>query len=639
MFKGSSVNPFRSLLTETLPYEVPVIFSNEVLFASLSAPSADPDVKGILSKMRGFGNKFTVPYAYHIAKDESRTTALSIIHPNHQLRIAEFYELYSQSMLDYCNRSEISLRRPVAETPIFTGNAIKDGKTLKLGIPHVDPADGDVELGHVSSFFLYGKYNLMGKFLESAEFRRHEKRFKFMRTIDVTKCFFNIYTHSITWSVKGKDFAKTHGDLYSFEARFDKLMQTANYNETNGIVVGPEISRIFAEIVFQDIDRRVLLRLQPRVHERDFVLRRYVDDYFIFANREDDLDLIMGYLRDELENYKLFINAEKTSTSRRPFVSKISLARNELGSVINCMHICLDDAQQTTDPSAMRSKARELKRHAFGIRLICERHGVSFSTLSGWLLSTLRRLLRRAIVATSKANEEEKIQALTDMSAALLEIIFYLCALDTRVRSTYSLCQIVAAVHDIGSSLPPDVFDRLTHIIAEEFSSLIRTQLSIRQSEASDPVELYNLLIAASLYLGNDFLRSAVCVEALHDVSNVPNVSYFGYITAKFCFLKAPTFFATQLAALNAKVRLQIESNKTRVGSNAEFYLLACDYVSAPDISPNDKRAMLKTLCGGQPSNAAAEEAGKHLAFADWNGVRIEHILARKELRPVYAWI
>ena len=41
-------------------------------------------------------------------------------------------------------------------------------------------------------------------------------------------------------------------------------MQEMNYNETNGIVIGPEFSRIFAEVILQQIDtsvERELLKL------------------------------------------------------------------------------------------------------------------------------------------------------------------------------------------------------------------------------------------------------------------------------------------------------------------------------------------------------------------------------------------
>lgn len=630
---------WRSLLTETLPYEVPVIFSNEVLFASLVSDSGSGPVRALIGRMRDKHDRFTVPYTYEISKDERRSTSLAIVHPNHQLRFAEFYEHYAQSMLDYCNRSTMSLRRPITETPIFSESELSKDAPLKLGIPHVVVDDGEIDTSHISSYFTYGKYNLMGKFFDSGEFRRLEKRYKFMRTIDVSKCFFNIYTHSITWAVKGKDFAKAQGDVYSFEGRFDRLMQKANYNETNGIVVGPELSRIFAEIIFQDIDLRIEAALLPdRVHERHYALRRYVDDYFVFCNSEQDLDVVHEVLRDQLERYKLFINAHKTVTSTRPFVSQISLARSELGGIIEAMHDCLDDISGDVEPIKLRRKARNLKRNALDIRLICERYEVTFNTLSGWLLSTLRFLLQRSINAIAASQADDVQQALTDMTVALLDIIFYICALDLRVRSTYSLCQIVAVTERLDKNSHSDPHDRITHVLAEELGSLIRTQLYASASTVRDRVELYNLLIIGAHYLGPQFIRSGAARQALDAISLCSPISYFGFITAKFCFLKDPVEFQAGLATLNASARSRVEARKGELGRDSEVFLLACDYMSSPDVASADKRTLWKTLGAGEPSNADAEAAGKYLAFADWTGVRIEHVLARKELRPVYVW-
>lgn len=43
----------------------------------------------------------------------------------------------------------------------------------------------------------------------------------------------------------------------SFGSKFDSLMQRMNYNETNGILIGPEVSRIFSEIILQAVDAEV----------------------------------------------------------------------------------------------------------------------------------------------------------------------------------------------------------------------------------------------------------------------------------------------------------------------------------------------------------------------------------------------
>jgi hypothetical protein len=636
----SEVSKWRSLLTECLPYEVPVIFSNDILFASLLSSSASPDAKEILDKSRKRTDSFTIPYTYNIAKDTTRTTSLAIIHPIQQLRIAEFYEDYNQSMLDYCNRSEVSLRRPIAETSVFSDTQLSDDSSLKNGIPHINPDDGEIDIAHMPSYFTYGKYNLLGKFVDSAEYRRFEKRFKFMRTIDVSRCFFNIYTHSITWATKGKDFAKEHGDTYSFENRFDRLMQRANHNETNGIVVGPEVSRIFAEIIFQDIDRQLRESLSQLSleHDKHYAARRYVDDFFLFSNSEEELDRITRTLERILEGYKLFINSAKTRTVHRPFVSEISLARSELGDAISEMHAKLDEVLANDGSKDAKKPALEIRRKALDIRLICERHGVSFSSLSGWLMSVLRALIKRVIVAIKTNTNQNSIDALADVSIVLLDVAFYICALDLRVRSTYSICQILSLVGLVDANKHPDIHDRMIHVATTEINDLIRTQTLKNDDKANDPIELYNLLIAGAHFLGPEFTHAGYAGEALRKIASLPNVSYFGYIACKFCFLKDSTRYATDLTALNRVILDRLVKEASAVSKKAELYLLFCDFVSAPDVGHQARRKVVKAVCGGNPSNAVLDELKSHLAFADWGGLRIEHLVARKALRPVYSW-
>src|SRR3546814_18773031 len=113
---------------------------------------------------------------------------------------------------------------------------------------------------HIPYFFAYGKDNLLGKFIGSREFIRLDGRYLRYRTLDISKCFYNVYSHTITWAVKDKLLAKEFKSAYSSEAQFDKLMQRANSNETTGIVVGPEFSRVSAEINLHRIAQQEIER-------------------------------------------------------------------------------------------------------------------------------------------------------------------------------------------------------------------------------------------------------------------------------------------------------------------------------------------------------------------------------------------
>ncbi|WP_413062070.1 hypothetical protein ACLN6N_07385 [Sphingomonas carotinifaciens] len=206
----------RSLLTDMLPYEVPVIFSNDKLHAALSA-TMPAQVAKLWEKIRTGRKGYTIPYNYEIAKDDNRTTTLSIVHPHMQEEMAAFYEAHNSSLLSHCADGRISLRRPVSlASPYASSETVDEEGRLRLGVAQLLVEEEQPDVSHLPSYFAYGKYNLLGKFIGSREFIRLEGRYLRYRTLDISKCFYNIYSHTISWAVKDKLLAKEFKSAYSF---------------------------------------------------------------------------------------------------------------------------------------------------------------------------------------------------------------------------------------------------------------------------------------------------------------------------------------------------------------------------------------------------------------------------------------
>ncbi len=251
---------WRPLLTETLPYEVPMIFSNDLFYGALNT-----DFKGtsnvLFDALLPDHKSFTKPLNYKINKDRGGKTTLSIIHPFIQIKMARHYNNYESAIISYCSGSEYSIRYPVQVTKLYSDSETSEKNEIKSDEVQTEREPDEQDYSHIANYFTYSKYNLLLKFIDSREFIDLEKKYSRLRNIDVSRCFYNIYTHSITWAVKDKDFAKSNKDHHTFEGVFDEIMQKSNYNETNGIVVGPEISRIFSEIIFQRIDKEIERKL------------------------------------------------------------------------------------------------------------------------------------------------------------------------------------------------------------------------------------------------------------------------------------------------------------------------------------------------------------------------------------------
>jgi Reverse transcriptase (RNA-dependent DNA polymerase). len=630
---------WRALLTETLPYEVPLIFSNDGLFLSLLNERWSDDESKLFDALVTRNKSFTRPYSYKINKDRGGKTTLSIAHPDVQLRMSEFYYNYAQTILQYTSKSEFSLRYPLAITPAYSESELAGDKTFKLGLPHVDPEEGELDVSHVVSFFSY-RYNLLSKFVSSTDYITLEKKFSRMRTLDVAKCFFNIYTHSITWAVKGKEYAKRNKDHSSFEASFDELMQRANFNETNGIIVGPEISRIFAEVIFQEIDVRVRERISRHDGVKLYDIRRYVDDYFIFANSGEELDLIEEILSEELEKFKLFINYDKKQTTSRPFVSDISLARRDIGeSISNLRHLIIDMKAQTL-PLEMRRNAREIKRRIGDLRLVVAQYGVGFHTISGWVFSSLRSTF--AYVSNLSKGEDitgEQLDALTDVAAAILRLVFYVFSLDVRVRTTYSLCQMMIAVEDFTERNGSENKEYLQQIAYEElYDTLTSFTARLRINDLNNSVEVANIFIILASYFA-DYFKNSEMFSTFIERTNSDELTYFGFIASKFCLLRCAAPGDKRLELLNSAVEKKLLSVGDSIRGNCEHYMMMIDYLASPDVIPTSKRRVIETCVNfKKATNAAMEKVLPGLSFVDWEGTQIEHLLQRKQLRSVYTW-
>lgn len=631
----------RALLTDTLPYEVPVIFSNDRLHAGLSAARSDV-MKAAIARLTSPQQKphYTVPYNYGITKDRERRTTLSIVHPVLQIDMARFYELHSAGMLSHCSRGEFALRRPVALASPFATEVATDDDQARSGIPQLLAQAGEADPSHMTSYFAYGKYNLLGKFVASREYVRLEERHAIMRTVDVSKCFYNIYTHSITWAVKSKPFAKTHRDTYSFESAFDKLMQRSNYNETNGIVVGPEISRIFAEIILQDIDDCVKadLALENIHHGRHYDVRRYVDDYFIFTGSTTHADKVEGAIRHHLERYKLYANERKISTYQRPFVSGLTIAREHVAAVLRDVSRGVTAIQAEDSASARISEARALRARLNQIRLIVAEHQIQFANLSGWLLSRLRRVVTRCSRLMSEVEAGEAREPFSAIIISALETALYVCSVDLRVRTTYSLCQLVQVVSATEDVMPPEQYDLAVHLISDALSGLIRRQTPVEGEPLRDNVELYNLLICGAHFIGEDFTSSATFAQCVDQLMKLPTVTYFAYITLKFCMLKRAGEFAAQLASLDQRILERITADGIDIWRDTEEYLMAVDFLASPDVDRIVKQTVFQRLFGTLQRLTTMDEIGTFAGFADWTGLSVDHQLRRKALRPVYAW-
>ena len=265
----------RVVFSDVLPYELPIIFSNRYFYRFLvknnicitnlkdGAITFDNDkptgVQHIIKLLSPSDKSLkSIPFVYSIQHKPSKTRQLAIIHPANQIKVVEFYNKYKDAIIYLCSKSNFSLRKPQKVASYFfykdrLHHTLLGRKTDKMEMYFN-------EYENLKTFFSYKEYTNIYKFYEDYRYQRAEKKFTKLLRMDIQSCFDSIYTHSIAWAINGgvdiyKDTFRPNDD--SIGCVWDKMMQEMNYHETNGIVIGPEFSRLFAEVILQHIDQRL----------------------------------------------------------------------------------------------------------------------------------------------------------------------------------------------------------------------------------------------------------------------------------------------------------------------------------------------------------------------------------------------
>ena len=136
-------------------------------------------------------------------------------------------------------------------------------------------------------------------------------RFTFCLTAYVSRCYYSIYTHSIPWAIHGKAASKLDMNSTSatvFGNRLDYAVRQAQSRQTLGIPVGPDASKVIAEIVMSGVDKRMI----DLSGGRPPTYVRHVDDYWIGGHSYAECERHLSNLRLALNDFSLDINDLKT---------------------------------------------------------------------------------------------------------------------------------------------------------------------------------------------------------------------------------------------------------------------------------------------------------------------------------------
>lgn len=669
----------RVLFSDVLPYECPIIFSNRYLYRFLAKylwigkeqkidniawnvlkQSKRLDQKdanafaallfGCYEKGKRIGplqhklNDLFYPYQFNIAHKMNKNRTLSIIHPYNQWQVVEFYEQYKYSILYLCNQSSYSIRKPHKIAQYFY---YRDRLHRKLSGHESDKVELFFnEYENLKTYFSYEKYANIYKFYEDYRYQRAEKKFKYLVKFDLQSCFDSIYTHTISWATAGgadkvKVLPGYHGSWVG--DAFDNLMQSVNARETNGIVIGPEFSRIFAEIILQYIDQKVEQELlEKNLRQKStYECYRYVDDYFLFYNDEKDKNLFMESLTKRLKEFKLQISPSKTEEFERPFITKVTIAKQRIENLLsNIFSIPLweeresnSSTEKDTEDKDSDNKDREILEKKFNIylpandvntqiKVIVKECGIEYRDIANYLLEKISQrldtFLNRYEIGfkkyerlmskeeTNKDDVETHAQRaqrkLTSYLVSLIDVTFFVFNSNRQINTTLKLQKIMNSIiiyakrHGDFKVNHAVRFQTISKdIIFKKIQDEIALVLATTDSHRSTLHESLYLLILAK-ELGYAYLLAPEVIKSFIEKSELQYnlfaclILLYYYANHK-CYDSQKTLLKEEILK---KYRLVTESERKR---NSELTILTADMMTCPFVNDAYKQNLL-TLMG-----------------------------------------
>lgn len=610
-------NQYRVVLTEVLPYETPFLFSNLSFYENLQI---DGTARWLKDNFYPTKDAPSQPFEYHIhRRGGKKSRALCVVHPYAQVKVSDFYQKYCDYLIYLSNLSPFSLRHISTERrSIFVDDPEKD------------------KFQKYDSYFEYEDFNREYKFFESSRFLRLEQKYKYQRILDIEKCFYHIYTHTFAWAVKGKEAIKDSLHIQektcTCETEFDDLMMNLNYRETNGIVVGPEFSRIFAEIILQRVDLNVLSRLKSEcdlIYGRHYEVKRYVDDYFIFFYSEDILNKIEAIVDEELVPYKLFLNESKKETLCRPFPNHITAAKADISSLFDRFY-----EKWKHGHTYMNQDREDFQSFANKIREVASTRQVGFESVVRYLLTLMSRSLDTILIN----NEEEGFNI--DVLLNIVEISLYVYSLDMTPSSSYKICKIIQSAYDI-SKRDKEACIEVEQLLRLELKRIL--DIHINEYDVSDTnVEALNILLLIEREKIFDMDRDFIMRLFPHTANRKfdwHKMNYFHLCSLLYLFADKNTF-AEERAALSKYILSLFVDSKEKNIAKSELILLLFDYSTCPFIDKSEKNKLISKAMGVESKRAG--EIRRKIAsydtwFFDWTGkVSTREYLYRKEAHAPY---
>ena len=325
-------NKLDYILTDIMPVEVSELFSYRKFYEYLlSKQSTLDDIVSQMHAMKAensetpfsggkWGNWATSPLKFNILKGTDSIRELNLVQPLSAMNIYFFVECYQKELLDILsNNACFSLRYHRKNSDLFYRR-----KSKKI-VDYFEKISQKVDraiLQQTGAYFKIHKFNSVSSFTNSRLWQQCNFKYRNFSKIDYKSCFDSIYTHAYKWCIEKDTVDSKEASNANLHIVIDRVLQNINGRSSNGLIVGPEFSRMIAEVLLQEIDVEVKhnLAAQGLNAGTDYRVFRYVDDIYIFSHTQAHTDLIIKTIERAAQKYLLKFNEFKYLKAYTPVV-------------------------------------------------------------------------------------------------------------------------------------------------------------------------------------------------------------------------------------------------------------------------------------------------------------------------------
>jgi len=592
-----------------------------------------------------------MPFHYRIAHKDNDYRELAIPHPKSQLEVVAFYKHYKELILYYCNQSSFTIRKPdkVASFIFMNDNLHQQKKGDSIDFVEVNNREYET----LKTFFTYKKYPNIHRFYEDYKYHRAEKKYNMMYKFDISKCFDSIYTHSVVWALYDKNHIKDNipSSLRTFPGQFDILMQNANFGETNGILIGPEFSRIFSELILQSIDKEIEkeLRIKDRLlFKTDYEVYRYVDDYFIFYNVENTKDRILDCFKVHLKTFKMAISESKSKLYQKPLITELTIAKDKIIHLFeNEIKFSIKEEEEDTVFCTINAKCNS-NNLITKLKIILSESDVKYKDIMNFTLALITKrvekcisdfggyyqgLIRQEFKSISDAQQypfslndlNKKLKQETQYTHHILELLdftFFIYAVNPRVNFTIRLCHLLSGlIADFKSDVKfftgnyKNSIRKTGKLFTQPKPKFLSSNKELVLKKLSDEVRLVLEKNKVQEYAQIESLYLLIILQELGKEFRVPEnllIKYFDLTEnesdGRLHFKKQPNYFVITVLlfyirdakpflnlrnALKEAILARITAESKSKNRSTECILLLFDLVVCPYLDTKFKRELL----------------------------------------------